>query len=139
MKSMRAIVFQEEKNFDSLQIKEVAYPEPKACEAVVEIKASALNHRDIWITKGLYANIKVPIILGSDGAGIVREVGEGVDKKWLDNPVIINPSLEWGDNSRVQRKDFRILGLPDNGTQAEYLAVAAQNLIEKPEYLSFGV
>jgi NADPH:quinone reductase-like Zn-dependent oxidoreductase len=137
MKTMRAIVFQEEKNFDSLQIKEVPYPEPKAGEAVVEIKASALNHRDIWITKGLYANIKVPVILGSDGAGIVREVGEGVDKKWLDKPVIINPCLDWGENSRVQRKDFRILGLPDNGTQAQYLAVTAQNIMEKPEYLPF--
>jgi len=49
MKTMRAIVFQEEKNFDSMQIKEIPFPEPKAGEAVVEIKASALNHRDVWI------------------------------------------------------------------------------------------
>ncbi len=53
MKTMPAIVFQEQKNFDSLQIKEVPYPTPKAGEAVVEIKAAALNHRDIWIIQGL--------------------------------------------------------------------------------------
>lgn len=137
MKTMLAIVFQEEKNFDSLQIKEVAYPEPRPGEAVVEVKASALNHRDVWVTRGLYANIKVPIILGSDGAGIVREIGEGVDENWVDKPVIINPSLDWGDNSRVQQRDYRILGLPDNGTQAQYVAITARNLVEKPHYLSF--
>lgn len=134
---MRAIVFQEEKNFDSMQIKEIPYPEPKEGEAVVEVKASALNHRDVWITRGLYANIKAPIVLGSDGAGIVREAGEGVKKKWLNKAVIINPALNWGDNSRAQQSTFSILGLPDNGTQAEYVAVSAANLIEKPEHLSF--
>jgi zinc-binding alcohol dehydrogenase/oxidoreductase len=78
MKTMLALVFQEQKNFDSLQLKEVPYPEPKAGEAVIEIKASALNHRDIWIIQGLYPGITVPIILGSDGSGIVHEVGAGV-------------------------------------------------------------
>lgn len=137
MKTMRAIVFQEEKNFDSMKIREISYPEPKAGEAVVEIKASALNRRDVWITEGLYSNIKVPIVLGSDGAGIVRETGKGVDKKWQGKEVIINPCLDWGDNSRAQRRDFRILGLPDNGTQAECVAIPATNLAEKPAYLSF--
>jgi NADPH:quinone reductase-like Zn-dependent oxidoreductase len=137
MKTMPALVFQEQKNFDSLQRKEVPYPEPKAGEAVVEIKASALNHRDIWIIQGLYPGITVPIILGSDGSGIVHEVGAGVDMKWLNQPVIINPALDWGDNPRVQQSSFRILGLPDNGTQAAYVAVPAANLVEKPDYLSF--
>jgi zinc-binding alcohol dehydrogenase/oxidoreductase len=137
MKTMSAIVFQEQKNFDSLQIKEVPYPTPKAGEAVVEIKAAALNRRDVWIIQGLYPGITVPIILGSDGSGIVHEVGEGVDKKWLSQPAIINPALDWGDNPRVQQPSFRILGLPDNGAQAAYVAVPAANLAEKPDYLSF--
>lgn len=134
---MRAIVFQEERNFDSMGIKEVPRPEPKTGEAIVEIKAAALNRRDLWITQGLYPKIKAPIILGSDGAGIVREIGEGVNKMWLDKAVVINPALDWGDNSRAQQSQFRILGLPDNGTQAEYVAVPATNLAEKPGYLSF--
>ncbi len=54
MKTMKAIVFQEEKNVDSLQIIDVPYPEPKSGEAVVAVKAAALNHRDVWITKGMY-------------------------------------------------------------------------------------
>jgi NADPH:quinone reductase-like Zn-dependent oxidoreductase len=137
MKIMQAIVFQEEKNFDSLELKEVPYPKPKAGDVVVEIKAAALNHRDLWIIQGLYPGIKVPMILGSDGSGIVCEVGEGVDRKWLNQPVIINPGLDWGDNPRVQQPHFRILGLPDNGTQAAYVAVPASNLAEKPAHLNF--
>jgi NADPH:quinone reductase-like Zn-dependent oxidoreductase len=104
---------------------------------VVEIKAAALNHRDLWIIQGLYPGIKVPMILGSDGSGIVCEVGEGVDHKWLNQPAIINPGLDWGDNPRVQQPHFRILGLPDNGTQAAYVTVPAANLAAKPAHLSF--
>src|SRR5438105_4582010 len=52
-------------------------------EAIVRLRAAALNHRDVWIRKGQYAGIKVPIILGSDGAGVVAEVGDGVDASWV--------------------------------------------------------
>lgn len=137
MKTMQAIVFQEEKNFDSLQLVGAPYPEPQAGEVVVRIKAAALNHRDVWILQGLYPGIKVPIILGSDGSGVVEQVGEGVDLGWLQRSVIINPGLNWGDDPRVQHADFRILGLPDNGTQAEYVKAPAANLAPKPEYMSF--
>ncbi len=135
---MKALVLQQEKNMDSLQILTVAEPVPGSGEAVVKIKAAALNHRDVWITQGLYPNIKVPVILGSDGAGTVHAVGEGVDKSWLGKAVIINPGLDWGDNPRVQQANFRILGLPDDGCQAEYVKIPAENLVEKPGYLSFA-
>ncbi|RMF58037.1 MAG: alcohol dehydrogenase [Calditrichaeota bacterium] len=134
---MKAIVFQEKKNFDSLKIKEVPDPQPGPGEVVVEVKASALNHRDVWIIQGLYAGIKTPIILGSDGAGVVKEVGDGVDSGWIGQEVIINPSLDWGENPRVQGKNYRILGLPDNGTQAELVKVPSVNIVPKPRYLSF--
>ncbi|MCK6621784.1 MAG: zinc-binding dehydrogenase [Calditrichia bacterium] len=137
MKTMHAIVFQEEKNFDSLQIREAPYPEPQPGEAVVRIRAAALNRRDVWITQGRYPNVRVPLILGSDGAGIVEQVGEGVDPKWLGQAVIINPALDWGNDPRVQQSGFRILGVPDDGTQAEYVRVPARNLWSRPEYLTF--
>ncbi len=81
--------------------------------------------------------ITVPIILGSDGAGVVHAIGEGVDEIWLNKSVMINPSLNWGGNPRAQQQDFRILGLPDNGTQAEYVVIPANNLADKPAYLTF--
>jgi len=44
----------------------------------VAIRAAALNHRDVWIKRGEYAGLKWPCIPGSDGAGVVEAVGEGV-------------------------------------------------------------
>jgi zinc-binding alcohol dehydrogenase/oxidoreductase len=131
---MKAIVL---KSLNHLSIEEVPIPEPAAAEVLIRVRASALNHRDVWIMKGLYANIQLPVTLGSDGAGMVVKCGEGVEEKWLGREVMINPCLNWGDNPRAQQKQFRILGMPDNGAQAEYVCVPAVNIVDKPKYLSF--
>jgi len=135
---MKAVILKEEKQFAGLVLDDVPTPKPNAGEVLVQIKAAALNARDIWIVKGLYPNIQVPVILGSDGAGIVAEVGEGVDEKWIDAEVIINPSLNWGDNPDAQQKDYKILGVPTDGTHAEYVVAPESNILKKPKYLSFG-
>lgn len=106
-------------------------------EALVNIRAAALNHRDVFIQQGLYPGIKLPIILGSDGAGIVTDVGEGVSSDWQGQPVIINPALHWGDNPKFYGPDFRIVGMPVDGTFAEYIAIDAHYLYRKPTHLSF--
>ncbi|HVZ65993.1 MAG TPA: zinc-binding dehydrogenase [Lacunisphaera sp.] len=106
-------------------------------QAVVRLKAAALNHRDLWIQLGQYAAIKVPMILGSDGAGVVESVGAGAEAAWVGRDVIINPSLDWGDDPRAQGPKFRILGLPDAGTFAEKIAIPAVNLAAKPAHLSW--
>jgi len=80
---MRAIILRELGGPERLVLEEVDDPRPGPGEAVVALRAAALNHRDAWITKGLYAGIKLPIILGSDGAGEVAAVGDGVDRSWL--------------------------------------------------------
>ena len=105
-----------------------SFPDPVAQpgEAIVAIKAAALNHRDVWITKGLYPGIVYPGILGSDGAG--RHEGRDV---------LINPNIGWGGNSRFQRKDYSILGMPRHGTLAEKVVVEADKLHAKPAYLSW--
>jgi zinc-binding alcohol dehydrogenase/oxidoreductase len=114
-------------------------PDPVAGvgQAVVKLQAAALNHRDLWIQLGLYAGIKLPVIPGSDGSGIVESVGAGVDPAWVGREVIINPSLDWGIDTRAQSAQFRILGLPDSGTFAEKIAVPATNLAAKPGHLSW--
>ncbi len=120
-----------------LVIQETDKPTPQKGEVLVQLKTAALNHRDVWIQKGLYPNIKTPIILGSDGAGIVVEIGEGVSEYWLGKEVIINPSHNWGDNPAFYGDDYTILGLPDNGTFAEYITMDLRYIVHKPKHLSF--
>ena len=122
----------------SLSLENVPDLKAESGEAVVAIHCAALNHRDVWIQKGLYAGLKFPIILGSDGAGVVIETGSGVDPAWRGKEVIINPSIAWGASERTQGKDFRILGLPDNGTFAERVKVPATQLVSKPAHLDFA-
>jgi zinc-binding alcohol dehydrogenase/oxidoreductase len=105
-------------------------PSPKAAEGqlIVKLKAAALNRRDYWITQGLYPQIRYPIVLGSDGAGTAD---------FKEKEVIINPGYNWGERQEVQSGDFKILGMPDDGTFAEEIAVPKQQLFAKPEHLSF--
>jgi len=132
---MKAIVL--EAADQSLIWKDVEKPILEAGEVLVEIKAAALNRRDWWITQGKYAGIKFPSILGSDGSGVVAEVGADVDQSWMGKEVIINPGNNWGDHPEYQQKEFKILGLPDDGTFAEYVKTGAEYLYPKPAHLSW--
>lgn len=120
-----------------LVIAEVPTPEPGAGEVLIDLRAAALNHRDVWITKGLYPGIVLPCTPGSDGSGVVIRVGAGVDARWMDAEVIINPSFAWGEDPRVQGTDFQILGLPRQGTHATHIAVPVAQVQRKPTHLSF--
>ncbi len=117
--------------------KEVPVPNPKENEVLIKIEAAALNHRDIYISQGLYPGIKTPIILGSDGAGIVVKTGSDVTQNWLGKEVIINPNINWGNNPQVQDKSYNILGMPSDGTLAEFVCVNVDRITEKPSHLSY--
>jgi NADPH:quinone reductase-like Zn-dependent oxidoreductase len=110
---------------------------PNAGEVIVKLKAAALNRRDYWITVGLYPGINPPVVLGSDGAGVVSACGSGVDPAWEGQEVIVNPGLGWGDDPAVQSSDFKILGLPHDGTFASEVAVPVDQLRRKPICLTW--
>ena len=120
----------------AIEFKETNDPFPTSGEVLIRLAAAALNRRDFWITRGGYPNIEAPCVLGSDGAGIVEKAGEGVDSSLVGKEVLINPSLQWGSDQLVQGPDFRILGMPDNGTFAEYISVPVQQITEKPSHLT---
>ena len=105
---------------------------------MIQLHAAALNHRDLWIKQGQYAGLKFPIIPGSDGAGVIVELGAGVEGFAVDDEVIINPGFDWGDDERAQGKAFSILGLPRDGTLAERIVVPAGQLSAKPGHLSWS-
>lgn len=117
---------------NELGLDHVANPVAMPDEVVVRLKTAAINHRDVWIKTGNYAGLRFPITPGSDGAGVVTEVGPGVDDSWLGREVIINPSLDWGHHERAQEPRFSILGLPKSGTLAEAIHVPVSQLAPKP-------
>lgn len=120
---------------NQFEIAEVSAPVARAGEAVIAVRAAALNHRDVWIKTGQYAGLKWPCIPGSDGAGVVLAVGPGDDAAWIGREVIVNPALGWGDSEEAQGPAFNILGLPRDGTLAEQVAVPLSQLAEKPAHL----
>lgn len=92
---------------------------------VIKLQAASLNHRDLWITKGLYPGIVLPTILGSCGCGMIG-----------DRQVLINPNIAWGDDPKVQSAAFHILGLKSHGTFAEQIAIPNDRIHDAPAHLS---
>jgi zinc-binding alcohol dehydrogenase/oxidoreductase len=134
---MKAIILRELGAAENLKLEDAPDPQPGPGEAVVKLKSAALNHRDVFMWQGLYPGIKLPTIPGSDGAGVVAAVGEGVDQSLIGMEVVIEPGLEWGPSEEAQGKNYRILGMPEDGTYAEMIKIPAENLHPKPSYLSF--
>lgn len=105
-------------------------------QVLVQLNYAALNHRDVWIQKGQYAGIKLPAILGSDGCGTVVEVGSLENEYLINKKVIINAGLHWGTNQACQSKEFSIIGMPSQGTFAEYISVDVKQIYDKPSHLA---
>jgi len=132
---MKAAVFKG-KDFP-LKVEEFKKPKPVKDQVLIRMKYAALNHRDLWLMQEQAHHFPDGIVLGSDGCGVVEDVGEDADPLLVGAEVVINPSLDWGNNPLVQGDAFRILGFPDNGTFAEYMAISKKYIFEKPEHLTF--
>jgi len=133
---MKAIVLQRSQEA-KIEFTEVPKPVCGSEEVLIRVKAAALNHRDEWSRKGLYPNLVEGTVLGSDCAGIVETVGASVNPVFLGKEVVVNPASNWGDNPLAQDKNFEILGMPRNGTFAEYLAVSVDRIHPKPRHLTW--
>lgn len=134
---MKAIVLREKGGPEKLKIEEVPTPEPGANEVRVKLKTSALNRRDYWITVGLYPGMAYPVIAGSDGAGVVDRAGPGADAALVGKEVVVYPARAWGDNPVHFGKEFRVLGMPDQGTFAEYICCPATDVVARPAHLTW--
>jgi len=131
---MKALVL---KDAGLIELREISKPTVTTGKALVRIKAAALNRRDDWIREGKYPNIKFGVTMGSDGSGIVEEVGDENDLPWVGQEVVINPNIEWGPDLEVQSTRYTILGMPVDGTFAEYVCVPIDRLHHKPFHLDF--
>src|SRR5258705_9846717 len=114
----------------ALNVESVPDPEPRPDDVVVQLRAAAVNRRDLLVRNppGPAYRFPLPVIPGSDGAGIRRDTGE---------EVVIYPGLGWGDREDAAGPDWRILGGPDNGTYAELVKVPRANVFPKPARFSW--
>jgi NADPH:quinone reductase-like Zn-dependent oxidoreductase len=119
-RDMLAVRIHEDGGPEVLQLEEVPDPVAGPGEVLVRLRASALNHLDVWIRKGL-PSVPKPRILGADGAGVRVDTGERV---------VINPGVEAG-------KTIHVIGEHGDGTNAQLIAVPAANVYPIPDGLSF--
>lgn len=129
---MKALVLS---GLGKIEMKEVPVPAVTSGKALVKIKAVALNRRDDWIREGKYPHIKPGCVMGSDGAGVVEAVHDDEHKDWIGKEVVINPNIDWGPNPDVQSGKYTILGMPVDGTFAEYAVVPVDRLHHKPFHM----
>jgi len=141
---MKAIVIREHGGVERLEKSEVPDPTPRAGEAVVAVRAVALNHLDIWLRRGVPGHkFPLPMIPGAEVSGVIDEVPDGYGWKRGDE-IIVAPGLSCGlciaclSGNDPLCPDFGILGEARNGGCAEKIAVPIRNLVRKPASLSFA-
>jgi NADPH:quinone reductase-like Zn-dependent oxidoreductase len=127
---VRAVRIHEDGGPEVLVLEEAPDPELRPGEVLVRLRASALNHLDVWIRQGL-PSVPKPRILGADGAGVVEALGEGVAGFELGERVVLNPGIEAGGGR------IHVIGEHGDGTNAELIAVPATNVHPIPDGLSF--
>jgi len=141
---MKAVIFSQHGGPEALRYTDAPDPEIKANEVLIEVRACALNHLDVWV-RGRLPGIKIPLphILGNDVAGVVREVGALVTWVKVGDEVMVQPGVSCGHcveclSGRDNMCDeYDIIGYRRDGGYAELLAVPGVNVIPKPKNLSW--
>lgn len=142
---MKAVVFEQHGPLDNVIVSDIPKPEIGPDEVLLSVKAAALNRLDLWVLAGWPGlNLKLPHVLGSDGAGVVAAVGERVTAVSVGDRVAVNPTLSCGhcrycEAGRENLCDsFAILGEHVDGFLASYTAVPARNLLPLPDHVTFA-
>ncbi|MBP2680523.1 MAG: zinc-binding dehydrogenase [Candidatus Krumholzibacteriota bacterium] len=139
---MKAVFFDKHGGPEVLRYGDIEDPVPGGGEVLIDVKASSLNHLDIFVRRGI-PGIRLPHIPGSDASGVVAAVGDGVTGVSVGERVLVNPAFScgWcefcirGDHSMC--RSFKILGEQVRGACCEKLVVPGENVIAIPESMSF--
>ncbi|MCE5276851.1 MAG: zinc-binding dehydrogenase [Planctomycetaceae bacterium] len=139
---MKAAVLERFGDIDAIQIKDIERPKPAAGEALLEVRAAALNHLDIWIRRGSRKDVPLPWVFGSDAAGVVAELGPGARGLDVGQEVVMHSGLDRIEAdaplSHGRRMVEGIIGVARPGAFAQYVAVPDYSLHPKPAHLDFA-
>jgi NADPH:quinone reductase-like Zn-dependent oxidoreductase len=129
MHAAYAVTFNPDDPLSALEVGERPLPEPPAGWETVEVRASSLNHHDLWSLRGVgLTREQLPMILGGDAAGVDQQGNEVVVHSVIGEPV-------GGDETLDPKRSLLSERYP--GTLAERVAVPRRNLLPKPAGLSF--
>ena len=142
--AVKAAIFKQHGGPEVLEYADVPDPQIRANETLVEVKACALNHLDIFVRRGLPGiQIPLPHILGSDVSGVVRDVGELVTWVKPGDEVMVQPGVSCGHCEACLSgqdnlcREYDMIGYRRDGGYAELVAVPGVNIIPKPPQLSW--
>ncbi|MCB8983045.1 MAG: zinc-binding dehydrogenase [Ardenticatenaceae bacterium] len=142
---MKAVVFYEHGTLENVHYTDVAEPEIGPDEVLLAVEAAALNRLDLFVLEGWPGlSLKLPHIMGSDGAGVIARLGANVTDFAVGDRVAVNPTLFCGhclfcrNGQENMCQHFAILGEHVDGFFADYTAVPARNLLKLPETVSFA-
>ncbi|WP_128476451.1 zinc-binding dehydrogenase [Halorussus pelagicus] len=141
---MKAVQFSDHGDRSVIDYGEFPDPTPDRGEVLVDVKAGALNHLDVWTRRGLPGlNLDMPHIPGSDGAGIVLEVGEDVTRFEPGDRVALSAGVSCGkcefcrDGEYTMCVNFHVVGEHVRGVHSERAAIHEDNLVEVPAGVDF--
>lgn len=141
---MKAVFIREHGSLDQIEYGDIETPRAEPGQVLVKTRAAALNHLDLFVLEGLPGlKLEMPHVLGSDGAGDVETVGEGVTRFSPGEPVMLNAVLACGqcefcvEGEQSLCVRLALVGEHTRGTYAEYFAVPEGNLEKIPEGVPF--
>jgi len=141
---LRSVKIYEHGSFDVLNVEDCNEPRCLSGTLKIKIKAAAINHLDLWVRNGIAGfKTKFPIILGSDAAGTIVDIGSEVEGWKEGQDVVVQPIIFCNNckycksNNQNNCQDFRIIGETDNGVMSDYILLKPQNIYRKPENLNY--
>lgn len=144
---MRALALQGHGGIGSLA--EVELPSPRVStpqDVLIRVRAAAINHLDLMLTEGIKGiTVAFPHIVGTDGAGVVEQVGTAVSSVRVGDRVTLNPGISCGHCDTCLRgeeplcRDYAILGEHRPGTAAEFIVVPERNVAKIPDDMPWDI
>jgi NADPH:quinone reductase-like Zn-dependent oxidoreductase len=139
-----------------IDLREIPDPRPAPGEVVVAVRACGLNHLDLWLEEaGLPMKVPLPRTPGGEVAGVISEIGDGVNERAAGVSLANSETWRMGDRVAVQSNFFcgecefcqrgeesmclrsQLLGVDRDGGFAEKVAVPASALVRLPDAVSF--
>ena len=139
---MKAVRIYEHGGLNVLKWDEISDPKPSRNQVLIDVKSTSLNHLDIWVRKGI-PGVPLPLITGSDAAGVISSVGENVDENRIGQKVMIQPLVFCGHCIACQSgkqnlcDKMGIRGENCQGTNAQKIVVENSTAFPFPNHLNF--